>query len=363
MKRSGRILLCFACGMALSAVVQANNGPNGPSPASPSANANQKGDMASKIEALKKRLHAKNPAPNFPVPGGSAPRVFPPGVAPAAPSNRAQPGSVPKDNSQGNPYTSIAARNVFGLNPPAPAVIDTPQGPPPPKITLTGITTIFGPREALYKVSGVPQPGKPPKDESYILQEGQGQDDVVVERIDVDKGIVTFNNHGQVQDILLMAGVASGGSTGTSSGGGGGFQQPQAGFGGRQGYNNALQNFRQRLQQQRMGNQNGNNPADNNFNPSGQSGYNNGYNQNSSMPQLSSDDQAALIAAQHAQLQQEGNPMANLFPPTKYDPEANQEAGVSGTDSTGGANPSPTPLVRKNNGLFYPSSTAPPPTP
>jgi hypothetical protein len=322
MNRSGRILLCLACAMALNTIAQAN----GPSPAGPGPDAaRQQADIAKKMELLKKRLHQKKPALNIPTPGSTAPNV--------ATSNRAQPGSVSKDNSQGNPYGSIATRNVFGLNPPAPVVIDTPQGPPPPKITLTGITTIFGPREALYKVSGVPQPGKPPKDESYILQEGQGQDDVVVERIDVDKGIVTFNNHGQVQDIPLMAGVASGGSTGTSSGGGEGFQQPQAGFGGRQGYNNALQNFRQRLQQQRMGNQNGNNASGNNFNPAGQSsyngGYNNGNNPNNSTPQLSSEDQEALIAAQHAQFQSKGNSAADIFPPTKFDNEAAQEINPS----------------------------------
>ncbi len=310
--------------------------------------------MASKIEALKKRLHAKNPGSGIPAPGAPAPRVSP-GVPNAAPSDHAQPRSLSKDNSQDTTYASIATRNVFGLNPPAPAVVDTPQGPPPPKITLTGITTILGPTEALYKVSGVPQIGKPPKDESYILQEGQGQDDVVVEHIDMAKGIVTFNNHGVVQEIPLVAGVASGGSA--SSGGGGGFQQPQAGFGGRQGYNNALQNFRQHIQEQRMGNQNGNNPAGNNFNSLRDKVVITVLIPAVIQSQLSPDDAAALTAAQHAQMQAQGNPMANLFPPTKYDPEANQEAGV---DPTGGSTPSTIPpMTRGANGLFHPSGSTP----
>jgi hypothetical protein len=321
--------------MALSAVAQAANGPT---PASPNPDAtHQKVDIAKKMELLKKRLHAKNPAlnfANFPGPASPAPQASSP--------HAAQPSPVPVRSAlaeNGNPYASIVTRNVFGLNPPAPVVADTPPGPPPPKITLTGITTIFGPAEALYKVSGVPQPGKPPKDESYILKESEGQDDVVVERIDVAKGIVTFNNHGVVQDIPLAAGVASGGTAGTG-GSGGGFQPPRfGGFGGQPNYNNAIQNFRQRLQQQRMGNQNG-------YNPSGQNGfnggYNNNYNPNSSTPQLSPDDQAALIAAQHAQLQNQGNPAADIFPPTKYDPEANQEAG-GGTGGRGNAALPPPP--------------------
>ncbi len=154
----------------------------------------------------------------------------------------------------------------------------------------------------------------------------------MVQHIDMAKGIVTFNNNGVVQEIPLVAGVASGGATGAARGGGG-FQPPQAaGFGARPNYNNTLQNFRQRMQQQRMGNQNGINPTGNNFNPSGQSSYNGGYNNpNSSTPQLSSDDAAALIAAQHAQLEQSGDPKATIFPPTKFDDEARQEAGGGGT--------------------------------
>ncbi len=113
----------------------------------------------------------------------------------------------------GNPYGSIVKRNVFGLNPVP--VVDpnvAPPGPPPPKITLTGITTIFGPAEALFKVAGVKREGKPPQDESYIFTEGESQDNVEVTAIDTVKNVVTFNNNGVVQQIPLTAGVASAGS-------------------------------------------------------------------------------------------------------------------------------------------------------
>ncbi|HTR43862.1 MAG TPA: hypothetical protein VMH87_19805 [Pseudomonadales bacterium] len=348
--------------MALSAIAHAESAPVPTGPDTDAAH--QKADMKNRIESLRKKMHGRNPGANVPAPGHAAPIVPEPNVAP---SSHAAPGNTPGNNDPSNPYTSIAVRNVFGLNPPTPVTIVQPDTTPPPKITLTGITTIFGPAEALYKVAGVPQQGKPAKDQSYILREGEGQDDIIVQNIDVAKAIVTFNNHGQVQDIPLMVGVASGGS----GGGGGGFQQPQSGAGGRPGYNNSLQNFRQRMEQQRTGNQTGYNPAgNNNGNPAGQSGYNgyggssynNGNNANNSTPLLSADDEQALIAAQHAQLQSQGSPTASLFPPSKYDDQANQEAGVTtGSDPTGSSTPSTiAPVSRGANGLFRsPSSSMP----
>lgn len=324
--------------MALSAVAQAANGPVQTNEDA----AHQKADVAKKmqerIELLKKRIRAKNPAINIVTPTIPAPNTPPANVTPAS---QAPPHGVSTEDGQsnpGNPYASIVARNVFGLNPPPPPTTDTPQGAPPPKITLTGITTIFGPSEALYKVSGVPQPGKPPKDESYILKEGEEQDDVAVQRIDVAKGIVTFNNHGTVQDIPLAAGVASGGAP-SSSGGQGGFQPPRSGFGraNAPNFNNFPPAVRERLQQ-RYGYGAYNNQNGNNFNPQGQNNNNNsgGYNPPGLPAGLSGDDAAALIAAQRAQLQQQGNPMATILPPTKYDDQANQEA-------NGGNHPSAPP--------------------
>lgn len=101
--------------------------------------------------------------------------------------------------------SAIAARNVFGLTPlrsdPLPREQQT--NAPPPRITLTGITTILGPAEALYKVAGGQQDGNQRQEKSYILNPGQEQDGVAVVAIDVKKGIVTFNNHGVRQDIAL----------------------------------------------------------------------------------------------------------------------------------------------------------------
>jgi hypothetical protein len=217
--------------------------------------------------------------------------------------------------------------------------VATSEGSPPPKISLTGITTIFGPSEALYKVAGHGQPGQPPvAEESYILSEGQSQDDVTVEHIDVKKGLVTFINHGVTQDILLAVGVASGGASPSSA-----APQNHEGFSGRPGANKFPASTIQQNLQQRFGNNSrgnaGNNSDNSNptasFNGSGSSpqayipvngGYVNGaytYGNASTTPQLSAEDNAALIAAEHAQAQQNNDPSAALYPPTPFDSEAN----------------------------------------
>jgi hypothetical protein len=234
--------------------------------------------------------------------------------------------------SSSNPYESIVTRNVFGLNPIPPQVaVPVQSGPPPPKITLTGITTIFGPAEALFKVAGVVRNGRP-QDESYIFTEGEAQDDVEVTKIDTNKMIVSFVNHDVPQDIPLADGVASSGSAPTAPswpgqpggrkfgrfrplGGGnpGGFQ-PQS-------YNNTYGGGGSD-----SGAQNGyNNP----FNSNGQqSNYHDlGANISPTVSQLSPEDQAALVAAAHAQAEQNNDPTAPMFPPTQFDDEARKTAG------------------------------------
>jgi hypothetical protein len=108
----------------------------------------------------------------------------------------------------GNPYAPIVARNIFHLNPPQ-AADATADANPPPKITPTGIMTIFGTRQALFTADGVIKPGQPGKTESYILSEGQRQDDIEVTRINEKSGVVTFNNHGTVQEIPLVKAPAN----------------------------------------------------------------------------------------------------------------------------------------------------------
>jgi hypothetical protein len=105
------------------------------------------------------------------------------------------------------PYASIVSRNMFGLLPIPPAVPATTEPPkdPPPKITPNGIMTIFGKVQALFKVAVKGQAGQPPKDESYVLCEGERQDDIEVVKINQDDGIITFDNHGEIQPLPLVA--------------------------------------------------------------------------------------------------------------------------------------------------------------
>jgi len=57
------------------------------------------------------------------------------------------------------PYQTIIDRNAFHLNPaPPPAPDPATIKPPPPKISLAGIMTLFGTKRALMKVM---EPGKP----------------------------------------------------------------------------------------------------------------------------------------------------------------------------------------------------------
>ena len=111
------------------------------------------------------------------------------------------------DAAAGKPYASIVARNMFGLLPIPPPDTNPPAAPvdPPPKITLNGIMTIFGRDQALFKVATKPAPGQPAKDSSYVLSEGERQDDIEVTKINHTDGIVTFNNHGTTQELPLVA--------------------------------------------------------------------------------------------------------------------------------------------------------------
>ena len=104
----------------------------------------------------------------------------------------------------GNPYTPIVTRNVFGLLPiPPPTPVDTAPVVAPPKITLNGITTILGSKEvSFYKVAMPAKPGQPAQDQSYMMGEGESDNDIQVVKIDTDADVVIFScNHGTIQQL------------------------------------------------------------------------------------------------------------------------------------------------------------------
>jgi hypothetical protein len=101
-------------------------------------------------------------------------------------------------NPSGNPYQGITERNIFGLKPPP-----APPGPeetkaPPPKIKLTGITTILGRKQALLLVEVPAKPPQGAREESYILTEGQRDGDIEVLAIDEKAGTVKVDNRGTI---------------------------------------------------------------------------------------------------------------------------------------------------------------------
>ncbi|HWV98110.1 MAG TPA: hypothetical protein VNZ64_00325 [Candidatus Acidoferrum sp.] len=100
------------------------------------------------------------------------------------------------------PYAGIVARNVFALKPAPVAVPIEEVKPPPSKITLTGITTILGRKQALMKTPPpAGKPGEPPKGEqSYILGEGEREGDIEVLQIDEKAGTVKVKNG----DVLVV---------------------------------------------------------------------------------------------------------------------------------------------------------------
>jgi hypothetical protein len=189
-----------------------------------------------------------------------------------------------------NPYAPIVVRNVFGLNPPQP-VDPASLGEPPPKITPNGIMSIFGQLQVLFKVAGTAKPGQPAKDESYILSEGQRQDEIEIVHIDEKASLVTFNNHGTVQEIPLANAptISTTPPPNVENGGRGRFGgHPTGGPGAPRTVPTRVSNPVQQQPQTIMA------------------------------PEV----QMIMIAAQHAKLQQEGDPLAAIYPPTEIDADA-----------------------------------------
>jgi len=109
------------------------------------------------------------------------------------------------------PYATIVARNIFALLPiPPPPPPNAPPTDPPPKITANGITSILGQLQALFKVAIPGRGNQPAREQSYMLCEGERQDEIEVTKIDEATATITFDNHGTIQEIPLVAAKDSG---------------------------------------------------------------------------------------------------------------------------------------------------------
>ena len=227
-----------------------------------------------------------------------------------------------------NPYSAIVERNVFGLRPPPPPIDVNAQinRPPPPKILLTGITTILGKKVAFLTMPSS-KPGSPP--DSEMLAEGQALDEVEVKIIDEKAGIVVVENHGvrQTLDFDQNGSKPSGPPPGMISGMPSPMSMPppsapapnvlpvaQAG--------NVIRPLRSLPTRNNVG-------GNNNF-----GGYNNGIvspnGTGQNQAQLSPEEQVALIELQRAKAIQEGDPISKLYPPTVLTRDITGEASPGG---------------------------------
>lgn len=105
-----------------------------------------------------------------------------------------------------NPYAAITNRNVFGLL----SISIEPTNTPPalllPQIVPRGFATILGPEMVLFEVVDH-SPGKVATKSFYGLRIGEAQDGFRVVRVDSAAGLITFDNHGIIQRILLATGT------------------------------------------------------------------------------------------------------------------------------------------------------------
>ena len=236
-----------------------------------------------------------------------------------------------------NPYGGIPARNVFNLVPmPTNPPVDPTPPDPPSKITPNGTMKLFGQLQVLFKVAVPPKAGQPPQDQSYVMSEGDREDGIAVIKIDEAAQTITFDNHGVIQNIPLVA--ATGGSGG--SGGGG----PGSGFGGPGGMHPGFHG--------RFGPGGGGQfaggyappPPPSSFPPSSAPGNDSGTPQLSPTSfegaqaklnsilndpdHLTPEAQVIMMEANRQQLQSQNDPTAPLIPPTDLTPDAQGDGGT-----------------------------------
>ncbi len=104
---------------------------------------------------------------------------------------------VPAHSTAG-PYDGIAVRNVFKLTAPPKAVLPPKEFP---RITLFGITTLFGNKRAVLKVQPPAGSREPAKEHFYILAEGQAAGGITVLAIDAKARRVEVNNDGRIEAL------------------------------------------------------------------------------------------------------------------------------------------------------------------
>lgn len=108
-------------------------------------------------------------------------------------------------DGRANPYATIPTANVFRLKPLSPTnePSDPQPSPPPPVITLQGITTLPCGSQVLFKVTLPAKPPEPAKVVALVLSEGEREGEIEVLRVNALAGTVTFRNHG-IEQVLSL---------------------------------------------------------------------------------------------------------------------------------------------------------------
>jgi hypothetical protein len=102
-----------------------------------------------------------------------------------------------------NRYQNIVERNLFGLKDLPKAESPSPPSAPPPRITLTGITTILGNKLAIMTAMVPAKPGEPAKELPLMLAEGQRDGNIEVLGIDEKSRSVRVNDFGEVTTLTF----------------------------------------------------------------------------------------------------------------------------------------------------------------
>jgi hypothetical protein len=231
-----------------------------------------------------------------------------------------------------NPYTPIVSRNMFNLIPiPPHNPADDIPAVALPKITPNGIMTIFGKLQVLFKVT---VPGPPPKEVSYVMGEGERQDEIEVQKIDEKDATITFNNHGMIQTLELSK-PGSGGGPGGPAGPGGARPTPFAAaaptFGGAPAGGTSTSAFGRKRGAAAPGNPNPGTPT---------AAPNQASNNNQpQQPTMSPEEQIIMMEANRMKALQEGDPIAKIIPPTELTPQTTGEGETNGP----GGSPAPGP--------------------
>ena len=223
------------------------------------------------------------------------------------------------------PYATIMARNMFSLVP-IPVVdpnASKPPKDPPPKITPTGIMNIFGRLEALLRIAEKARAGQPAKEVTHVLAEGEMVDEVTVVSINREDGIIVVNNHGERQELPLVAAK-------DASPAGGPASAPAAVMNARAGMSAAdraaaLRNVKPNaarpmpVPNAAAGGGVGMNGTTGGAMTLGGPGNPQIYQPQNEANSMTPEQQAFLIEAQRKVYQQQGSPVANLLPPTRGD--------------------------------------------